>query len=73
MKQNTYYKYLRYKCYRFKSFNHFLHSLEKGEIRISFKIGVIKSGEKKGKMCDHGTSFDININNLDSIYYEINH
>lgn len=67
----TYYKYLKYKCYIFKNFNTFLRSLEKGEIRISFKIGVIKKGEKKGKLCDHGTSFDINVNNLASIYHEI--
>lgn len=67
----TYYKYLKYNCYQFKSFNNFLHSLENGEIRISFKIGVIKSGEKKGKICDHGTSFDINVRSLSSIYHEI--
>lgn len=67
----TYYKYLKYECYAFKDFKAFLNSLENGEIRISFKIGVIRTGPKQGKICDHGTSFDIDISKIEKIYNKI--
>lgn len=67
----TYYKYLKYECYTFKDFDAFLDSLENGDIRISFKIGVIRTGSKQGKICDHGTSFDIDVSKIEKIYNKI--
>lgn len=63
-----YYRYLCYKCYNFTCFENFLDAIEDGKIRVTFKIGVVRSGDKLGNIHDHGTSFDICENKLDSIY-----
>lgn len=67
----TFYKYLKYHCYKLKNFENFLSCLETGDIRISFKIGVIRFGDKRGNIKDHGTSFDIEKSKLYKIYDEI--
>lgn len=63
-----YYKYLKYSCYLFKSFEKFLENFENGNLRITFKIGVIKNGPKKGQIKNHGTSFDINQSKLEGVF-----
>lgn len=65
---STYYKYLKYYCYKFHNFNSFLQCIEDGDIRITFKISVIRSGERKGEIKDHGTSFDIKESKIENIY-----
>ena len=71
IQNKIYYKYLEYKCYKFKTFNDFLNCLENDEMRISFKIGVVRTGDKKGNIKDHGTSFDIKESKIENIYKEI--
>lgn len=70
-KNLIFYKYLSYHCYNLKSFEEFLTCLENGDIRISFKIGVVRNGDKKGNIKDHGTSFDIEVAKLNKLYDEI--
>ena len=48
-----------------------MNLLEKGIIRITFKIGIFKNGTKKGKIHDHGTGFDINESDLLLLYTQI--
>ena len=64
----TYYKYRNYKCFKLKSFDHFLTALENGHIRIDFSIGVFKSGKRLGQIHDHGTSFSIEVQNLEEVF-----
>jgi len=68
---NVYYKYIDYKFYILKDFEYFIKAIEKGIIKISFKINVIKKGPKIGQIKDHGTSFDISEKDLEQIYYKI--
>lgn len=67
----TYYKYLNYYCYKFYDFDSFLQCIEDGDIRITFKISVIRSGDRKGEIKDHGTSFDIKESKIENIYRKI--
>ena len=66
-----YYSYVDMKLYRLKGFDVFLYLLEKNVIKISFNTGVYKSGYKKGKFHDHGTSFVIEINDVEKLFVEI--
>lgn len=66
-----YYKYNNLQIYKLKSFNAFLDLLEKQKIKISFKIGIYKSGNKFGKMHDRGTGFEIDINYINLLYEKI--
>jgi len=68
-----YFKYSEMKIYSLKDFNTFISLLEQGIIRISFKINVVLSGPKKGKIHDHGTSFEIQEQDLSKLYniYEV--
>lgn len=54
--------------YLLKDFDTFLHLLEQGIIRITFKINVTLSGPRKGKICDHRTGFDIQEKELLKLY-----
>lgn len=67
----VYYKYLYARLYILKDFDSFITAIEKGKIRITFKLNVILTGPKMGQMHDHGTSFDIREEDLKEIYYLI--
>lgn len=54
-----YYKYYDIHYYQMKSFHDFLTLIEDGTIRVTFKIGVHRIGERAGMIKDHGTSFQI--------------
>ena len=69
---NTLYvRYNKYKFYKLKKFSDFIQLLKRGQIRISFTLGVYKSGIKSGKMHDHGTQFSIRKENLKLLFDEI--
>lgn len=70
-KNKTYCKYLYYKFFVYKGFKYFLKAIEKGRIRISFSICVYKKGPRYGKIYDHGTSFDIDLNHINEVFNEI--
>lgn len=64
-------KYNKHKFYKLKGFNEFIEMIEKGQIRISFTIGVYKSGKKHGNIHDHGTQFSIKKENMSLLFDEI--
>ena len=69
---NTLYvRYDKYKFYKLKKFSDFIQLLKRGQIRISFTLGIYKSGIKSGKMHDHGTQFSIRKENLKLLFDEI--
>ena len=70
-KDGIYFKYTKINFYKLKNFEEFIKLIEQGKIRITFKISVYKKGKKKGKTYDHGTGFDINEDDLLSLYEEI--
>ncbi len=67
----VYYKYTDYSFYILKDFKDFIKAIEKGIIKITFKINVVQKGPKEGQIKDHGTSFDIHEDDLSAIYYRI--
>lgn len=66
-----YVRYDKYKFYKLKKFSNFIRLLKRGQIRISFTLGVYKSGSKSGKMHDHGTQFSIKKENVKLLFDEI--
>ena len=66
-----YVRYDKYKFYKLKKFSNFIQLLKRGQIRISFTLGVYKSGSKSGKMHDHGTQFSIRKENMKLLFDEI--
>lgn len=63
-----YFKYTEMSIYSLKDFDTFISLLEQGVIRLTFKINVFLSGPKKGKIHDHGTSFEIQEHDLLKLY-----
>lgn len=66
-----YCKFYKYTIYKYKNFESFLKALQYGHICIKFCINVFKSGSKVGQMHDHGTCFDISIENLTDIFSKV--
>lgn len=66
-----YVRYDKYKFYKLKKFSNFIRLLKRGQIRISFTLGVYRSGSKSGKMHDHGTQFSIRKENVKLLFDEI--
>ncbi len=71
LKNETYYRYYSMRLYRLKSFDTFLKLIEKGVIRITFRISSYKSGEWMGFVRDRGTCFQIDEKNLELLFDEI--
>lgn len=63
-----YFKYSTIHFYRFKGIETFIDLLEKGLIRISFKVGVFREGKRFGQPHDRGTSFEIDEKNIAKLY-----
>lgn len=63
-----YYKYYNYDFYKLKKDYKFIDLLNQGIIRIKLKIGVYREGPKKGQIYDHGTSFEIEEENIDKMF-----
>lgn len=66
-----YYKYYDINFYKLKGFEEFLRLLEDGTIRVSFKIGVFRSGKRMGEARDRGTSFEIEELDLYKLFDEV--
>lgn len=66
-----YYKYYDIKFYQLKGFEEFLKLIEQGVIRITFKIGVFRQGERMGEVHDRGTGFEIEEINLTKLFNPI--
>ena len=63
-----YLKYTNLQIYKLKDFNTFLALIDEGIIKVTFKIGVVRTGNRKGEINDHGTSFSISSKNLSKLY-----
>ena len=63
-----YFKYNNLHIYELKDFNTFLRLIETGIIKVTFKIGVVRTGNRKGEINDHGTSFSISRENISKLY-----
>ena len=70
---DNYYSYTNMKCYKLKSMATFLNLLENGIIKISINVGLYKTGDKKGKYNDHGTSFSILKKDINKLYNELHY
>lgn len=57
--RSEYFKYDNIKTYCLKNFETFINLLERGIIRVNFKLNIKTKGDKIGQIHDHGTSFDI--------------
>lgn len=66
-----YFKYKNITFYKSYDFDKFIDLIKTGTIKISFKIGVFKSGKRYGQTHDHGTSFSISEKNLLLLYKKI--
>ncbi len=66
-----YFKYSEINFYKMKDFSVFLKLIERGIISITFCIDVFKSGCRIGQIYDHGTTFTINLWNINELYEEI--
>lgn len=66
--KEEYFKYYNIKIYKLKDFETFIDLIEIGVIRINFKIGIFRSGNKIGQIHDHGTSFNIKESDLNKLY-----
>lgn len=66
-----YIKYTNDNYYSLKDFETFIHLIEIGVIGVTFRIGVFKSGKRKGQIHDHGTGFCINKDNLELLFNKI--
>lgn len=57
--------------YKLISFHNFCKLISLGIIKITFKNSIYKSGINYGKPYDHGTSFSIQLDDLDKLFYVI--
>lgn len=65
------FKYTKATFYELISFEKFLELIRCGIIRITFQIGVYKSGKKFGQIYDHGTVFNIHEKNIEKLFKKI--
>ncbi len=63
-----YFKYENINFYKLQDFDAFLKCIEEGIIKVTIKLGVFRTGKRKGQTHDHGTSFSINKNHLHNLY-----
>ena len=54
--------------YKLKNFDTFIDLLEKGLIKVSFKVGVFKDPKRLGKIHDRGTAFSIENKNINMLF-----
>lgn len=63
-----FFNYKEINFYQLIGFTQFIDLLEKGKIRINFKVYTYNGDYRYGKMYNHGTSFTINIESLDKLF-----
>ena len=68
---DEYFKYYKMDLYELKDFNTFIYLVEKGIIRITFKMSIFREGTKIGQLHNHGTSFDIKEEDLSKLFNRI--
>ncbi len=68
LNNTDYFKYNNLIFYKSLSFDRFIKLIDKGIIRISFKIGIFRSGKRLGQTHDHGTGFSISEKNIPLLF-----
>lgn len=71
LNNQKYYKYFKYNIYKLSDFNTFLKLLSTGIITITFSIDIYKSEKRYGQIHDHGTTFNINKNDIEKLFLKI--
>ena len=66
-----YFKYYKLNFYKLKNFETLVNLIENGTICVTFRLGIYRTGPKKGKIYDHGTSFNINEYDFNKLYDKI--
>jgi len=66
-----YYRYENVTLYNIKNFDNFINLIDKGKIKIVFRIGIYKKGPKFGQIYDHGTSFCIKVSHLEQLFQKV--
>lgn len=69
--ETEYFYYSNISFYILKDFNTFISLIEKGIIRINFKIGIYTDSNRFGKICDHGTDFSIMEKDINLLFDEV--
>lgn len=64
-----FFHYVDIRFYILRDFESFLKAIENGHIRVTFKIDSYVTGPKYGMVNDHGTSFDIDEDYLEEVFY----
>lgn len=67
-KDKMLFKYNSIKIYKLKGFDSFIDLLERGIIKITFKINVYKDQKRFGKIHDRGTAFSIEEKDLEKLF-----
>lgn len=67
----VFFRYKDINCYELISFERFLYLIEKGIIRIVFRIGVYKGNYRYGETYDHGTAFSVDERNINKLFKKI--
>ncbi len=67
----TYYKYTNLDIYKLKGFDAFLRLLNEDAIFIMFNIGMHKSAERYGQICDRGTAFRLQLCSIEKLFDKI--
>ena len=70
--KTIYFKYENINFYESYSFDKFIELLEQGIIKIIFKIGVYKKGEKRGKIHNRGVVFTIPRRSVELLFKKCN-
>ena len=63
--------YYQISFYMLRDFETFIKLMEDGIIKITFMIGVHRSGTKKGQMNNHGVAFDISEVDIEKLFTKI--
>lgn len=66
--KEEYFYYNKINFYKIKSFETFISLIENGTITITFKIGVFRSGQRKGQIHDRGTDFSLSHKDINKLY-----
>lgn len=69
--ETIYFRYLNAKFFRLRSFDIFLKLIEKGIIRVTFRISYFKNQERFGEIHDRGTTFEIREEDISKLFEEI--
>lgn len=67
----VFFKYNQIEFYKLIDFDTFIKLLKKGNIKLTFRIGIYKDSRKLGNLYDHGSSFNIKTKNLEKLFQKV--